>query len=136
MAFSALSFVVPFLSYCFLYNLRYDVTSCTWYCNKTENQAYLWIDFTKLSQTLQTWSVNKTKHYLYFRCGCQDNSFVSRPFYLNMNFTIWSFQVQCQYILCLGYCVTFSQNWRKQDGTFILNKQIQSVSVSKITNPS
>ena len=52
MAFTALSFVVPFLSYYILYNLRYGVTGWTWYCNKTENQAYLWIDFTKLTQTL------------------------------------------------------------------------------------
>ena len=34
MAFTALSFVVPFWSYCVLYNLRYDVTDCTWYYNK------------------------------------------------------------------------------------------------------
>ena len=64
MAFTALSFVVPFLSYYVLYNLRYDVTSCTWYCNKTENHAYLWIDFANTG----------------FRYGCQDNRLVSRPF--------------------------------------------------------
>ena len=52
MAFTALSFVVSFLSYYVLYNLSYDVISCTWYCNKTENHAYLWIGFTKLAQSL------------------------------------------------------------------------------------
>ena len=52
MACTALLFVVPFLIYYVLYNLSYDTTRCTWYCNKTENHAYLWIDFTKLAQTL------------------------------------------------------------------------------------
>ena len=52
MAFTALSFVVPFLSYYALYNLSYDVISCVWYCNKTESHAYLWTDITKLVQIL------------------------------------------------------------------------------------
>ena len=63
MAFTALSFVVPFLSYYVLCNSSYDVTRWTWYCNKTENHAYLWIDFTKLAQNLLTYLVNKIKHY-------------------------------------------------------------------------
>ena len=63
MAFTAPSFVVPFLHYYVLCNLSYDVTRWTWYCNKTENHAYLWIDFTKLAQNLLTYLVNKIKHY-------------------------------------------------------------------------
>ena len=51
MAFTALSFVVVFLSYYALCNLSDDVTSWTWYCNRIENDAYLWIDWTKLTQT-------------------------------------------------------------------------------------
>ena len=35
----------------------------TWYCNKTENHAHLWIDMTKLAQNLFTYLVNKIKHY-------------------------------------------------------------------------
>ena len=54
MAFTALSFVVPFFSYYVLCNLSYDVTRWTWYCDKTENHAYLWIDLTKLAQNVFT----------------------------------------------------------------------------------
>ena len=57
MAFTLLSFVVPFFSYYVLCNLSYDVTRWTWYCNKTENHAYLWIDLTKLAQSLLTYLV-------------------------------------------------------------------------------
>ena len=63
MAFTALSFVVPFLSYCVLCNLNYDVTRWTWYCNKTENNAQFWIDLTKLAQNFFTYLVNQNKHY-------------------------------------------------------------------------
>ena len=50
MNFTALSFVVPFLSYYVLFNSSYDVTRRTWYCHKTENHSQLWIDLTKLAQ--------------------------------------------------------------------------------------
>ena len=63
MAFTALSFVGLFLSYYVLCNLSYDVTRWTWYCNKTENHAYLWIDLTKLAQNSFTYLVNQIKHH-------------------------------------------------------------------------
>ena len=63
MAFTALSLVAPFFSYYVSCNLSYDVTRWTWYCNKTENHAYLWIDFTKLAQNLLAYLVNQMKHY-------------------------------------------------------------------------
>ena len=63
MAFIALSFVVPFFSNYVLCNLSDDVTRWTWYCNKTGNHAYLWIDLTKLAQNLFTYLVNQIKHY-------------------------------------------------------------------------
>ena len=63
MAFTALSLVVPIFSYYVLCNLSYDVTRWTWFCNKTENHTYLWIDLTKLAQNLLTYLVNQIKHY-------------------------------------------------------------------------
>ena len=52
MAFTALSFVVACLSYYALCNFSDDITSWTWYCNRTEIDEYLWIDWTKLTQIL------------------------------------------------------------------------------------
>ena len=63
MVFIALSFVFRFFSYYVLCNLSDDVTRWTWYCNKTGNHAYLWIDLTKLAQNLFTNLVNQIKHY-------------------------------------------------------------------------
>ena len=58
MTFTALSFVVPYLSFNVLCN-----STLTWYCDKTENHAYLWIDLTKLAQNSFIYLVNKIKHY-------------------------------------------------------------------------
>ena len=51
MAFTALSFVVPFFSYDVLCNLSYDVTRWTWYCNKNKKNAYLWLKLGGLTQS-------------------------------------------------------------------------------------
>ena len=53
MAFTAHTFVVPFLSYYVFCNLSYD----------DENNGYLWIDLTKLAQNVFTYLVNQIKHY-------------------------------------------------------------------------
>ena len=63
MAFTVLSFVLLFFSYYILCNLNYDVTTWTWYCNKTENHANLWIDLTNLAQNWFTNLVNQIKRY-------------------------------------------------------------------------
>ena len=67
MAFTALLFVVLFLTYYVLCNLSYDVTRWTWCCNKTENHACLWIDLTKLAQTL-----------LWFKHSCHSDRLVPK----------------------------------------------------------
>ena len=75
MAFTALSFVVAFLSCYALCNLSDDVTNWTWYCNKTENHAYFWIDWTKFVSFVS--QPNKTLFWL--RYCFHDNKLLFRP---------------------------------------------------------
>ena len=92
MAFTALSFVVPFLRYYILYNLRYDVTCCTWYCMKIRHIfGFISLNSLKLCRLGQSTKLNSI---LVFRYGCQDNRLVSRPLLSKHEFfQIWTFQV-------------------------------------------
>ena len=89
MNFTALSFVVPFLSYYVLCNSSYDVTRWAWYCNKTENHAHLWIDLTKFAQNLFTYLVNQIKHYPVLDMVSITRDQLPGLFYEKKNFSIF-----------------------------------------------